>query len=158
MKLNVYSRPARTVWHKLALLLASMLVTLMACTSNPDEARVANEGPGDHDEGKRTTHTPALITQMPQRESGPALEEITVSARKSEYVHYDMLSSTGSHPMTGKVAHDALAHLRMPAAALNRENYAEYERNAIQRVSETPVSTFSVDVDTGSYANIRRNA
>src|SRR5690606_29366466 len=36
------------------------------------------------------------------------------------------------------------------------ENYAEREDNPVQRVSEQPVSTFSVDVDTGSYSNVRR--
>ena len=44
----------------------------------------------------------------------------------------------------------------MSAPAVNRENYAEIERNGIQRVAEQPVSTFSIDVDTGAYSNIRR--
>lgn len=38
----------------------------------------------------------------------------------------------------------------------NTENYAHVEDNAIKSVAEAPVSTFSIDVDTGSYANIRR--
>ena len=38
----------------------------------------------------------------------------------------------------------------------DRENYAKIEANAIQRVAESPVSTFSIDVDTGSYSNVRR--
>ena len=40
-----------------------------------------------------------------------------------------------------------------------REPGEQYERlpdNPVQRVAETPVSTFGVDVDTGSYANVRR--
>jgi len=37
-----------------------------------------------------------------------------------------------------------------------REQYANLPDNPVQRVAETPVSTFSVDVDTGSYANVRR--
>jgi Ca-activated chloride channel family protein len=36
------------------------------------------------------------------------------------------------------------------------ENYAPIEDNGIQRAAEQPVSTFSIDVDTGSYANVRR--
>jgi Ca-activated chloride channel family protein len=42
------------------------------------------------------------------------------------------------------------------AEAANRENYADLEANPIQRVAEQPVSTFSIDVDSGSYANVRR--
>ena len=38
----------------------------------------------------------------------------------------------------------------------NTERYAEHRDNPVHRVSEEPVSTFSIDVDTGSYANVRR--
>jgi len=37
-----------------------------------------------------------------------------------------------------------------------REQYKNLPDNPVHRVAETPVSTFSVDVDTGSYANVRR--
>ncbi|HET6603784.1 MAG TPA: VWA domain-containing protein [Xanthomonadaceae bacterium] len=38
----------------------------------------------------------------------------------------------------------------------NREQYARLDANPVHRVAESPVSTFSIDVDTGSYANVRR--
>ena len=38
----------------------------------------------------------------------------------------------------------------------NRERYAGREVAAVQAVADQPVSTFSVDVDTGSYSNVRR--
>jgi Ca-activated chloride channel family protein len=38
----------------------------------------------------------------------------------------------------------------------NRERYQGEEVAAVQAVGEAPVSTFSIDVDTGSYANVRR--
>lgn len=44
-------------------------------------------------------------------------------------------------------------HANVP---LDRENYAQLVSNPVKRASEEPVSTFSVDVDTGSYANVRR--
>lgn len=37
-----------------------------------------------------------------------------------------------------------------------RENYGHFDANPVQRVAEQPVSTFSIDVDTGAYANVRR--
>ncbi|HEX8062091.1 MAG TPA: VWA domain-containing protein [Allosphingosinicella sp.] len=37
-----------------------------------------------------------------------------------------------------------------------RERYQALQANPVKRVAEAPVSTFSVDVDTGSYANVRR--
>jgi Ca-activated chloride channel family protein len=38
----------------------------------------------------------------------------------------------------------------------NRENYEELSENPIQSTRENPVSTFSIDVDTAGYSNIRR--
>jgi Ca-activated chloride channel family protein len=43
-----------------------------------------------------------------------------------------------------------------PAEPANTEEYAGIEDNPVRRVSDHPVSTFSVDVDTGSYSNVRR--
>ena len=39
---------------------------------------------------------------------------------------------------------------------INTENYAHRDSNPVQLVTEQPVSTFSIDVDTGSYTNVRR--
>jgi len=38
----------------------------------------------------------------------------------------------------------------------NTENHQHYNENGIKSVVQNPVSTFSIDVDTGSYTNIRR--
>ena len=43
-----------------------------------------------------------------------------------------------------------------PLAAAERETYAHLEANPVQRAIEQPVSTFSIDVDTGAYSNVRR--
>ncbi len=39
---------------------------------------------------------------------------------------------------------------------IDRDRYEETETNPIHVVAETPVSTFSIDVDTASYSNVRR--
>ena len=46
--------------------------------------------------------------------------------------------------------------IRGTAEAPNRERYAHSDANPVHRVADAPVSTFSIDVDTGSYSNIRR--
>jgi Ca-activated chloride channel family protein len=40
--------------------------------------------------------------------------------------------------------------------AHNTESYGDYQENVPTLVRDTPVSTFSIDVDTGSYTNARR--
>jgi len=57
---------------------------------------------------------------------------------------------------SGYYAAEMEAHFRLPSRPLDRENYAHLDDNPIHLVSEDPVSTFSVDVDTGSYSNLRR--
>jgi Ca-activated chloride channel family protein len=54
-----------------------------------------------------------------------------------------------------------ISHFNEPSPYPNatqpdRENYAVIDANPVHRVIEQPVSTFSIDVDTGSYSNIRR--
>ena len=49
-----------------------------------------------------------------------------------------------------------LPNLVAPSQIENRERYAGKEVAAVQRVVDSPVSTFSIDVDTGSYSNARR--
>lgn len=43
-----------------------------------------------------------------------------------------------------------------PPQADNSERYQHLDDNAIKQVAADPVSTFSLDVDTGSYSNVRR--
>jgi Ca-activated chloride channel family protein len=43
-----------------------------------------------------------------------------------------------------------------PAADLNREAYAHVAENEFNHVRDQPLSTFSIDVDTASYSNVRR--
>ena len=53
----------------------------------------------------------------------------------------------------------ALAELdaiRRPSGPVDRERYGHFEDNALRLAAEHPFSTFSVDVDTGSYSNVRR--
>lgn len=45
---------------------------------------------------------------------------------------------------------------QQPYPSHNREQYKPIQENGFKFVSQSPQSTFSVDVDTASYANIRR--
>ncbi|MDQ3143591.1 MAG: VWA domain-containing protein [Pseudomonadota bacterium] len=53
-------------------------------------------------------------------------------------------------------ASPAIAGVPAYARAEDRERYAGKKVAAVQRAADTPVSTFSIDVDTGSYSNSRR--
>lgn len=51
-----------------------------------------------------------------------------------------------------------VAPASMPADVSRQDNerYGEIQENGVKEVSQSPISTFSADVDTGSYANVRR--
>ena len=48
--------------------------------------------------------------------------------------------------------------MQMPAEPepVDRENYDKIKQNVIKNAVNEPVSTFSIDVDTGAYSNVRR--
>ncbi len=50
----------------------------------------------------------------------------------------------------------ALREVAAKTAEPNRENYQHQTENPVKSVQSEPVSTFSIDVDTGSYSNVRR--
>ena len=63
--------------------------------------------------------------------------------------------ASAKHTVAGKRAF----MVRPPAAPVlprNTERYAAQDPNPVRSVAQEPVSTFSIDVDTGSYANTRR--
>lgn len=82
-------------------------------------------------------------------------EAAPVSELQSEPVHGALSKRMPlPAPMTTRLVMQesaAMAYRSEP-----REQYKNLPDNPVHRVAETPVSTFSVDVDTGSYANVRR--
>lgn len=49
------------------------------------------------------------------------------------------------------------APIRAPSAGIDRERYGEIQDNPVHAAAEDPVSTFSIDVDTGAYSLVRRH-
>jgi Ca-activated chloride channel homolog len=97
------------------------------------------------------------------------------AAKKEELSSNDVLETRTRTSQPGKMKTIAAAELSAyqadmdagrvfaPAVAptypidhVDRENYLHYETNPIKLAAQEPVSTFSIDVDTASYANVRR--
>ena len=64
-----------------------------------------------------------------------------------------VVTSSADHYARRDVAERVLYH---PQPYVDRENYLDIIENSIKRVSDEPLSTFSIDVDTAGYANVRR--
>jgi Ca-activated chloride channel family protein len=156
-----------TLARRIVLVLASMLLTLMACSTQNDQPRSQSvqgqQGQSDtvvkNDEGKLTANIPPEEHDAAGANSTSttgSIQEVIVTARKSRGNLAEMPAALMSRPMAAYDVADQLAYLRAPSESINRENYGHLARNAIHLVSETPVSTFSIDVDSGSYTNVRR--
>ena len=78
---------------------------------------------------------------------------------RSKRTELEAIEVTGSHLQAqAPLAPPPAPTVAMPPPPVERntENYAAFEDNGIVRAAEQPVSTFSIDVDTGSYSNVRR--
>lgn len=125
----------------LAGLAATVLVALGACSAAKSEAPAADNA------------APTLSDQTAER------------AQLHEHLAAAPVAEPAKRAALGRVAslHSTSALMPMPADAwpagyrdANREQYQKLADNPVHAVVETPVSTFSIDVDTGSYANVRR--
>lgn len=117
-----------------ALATAVLVVGLAACTTTSHEASGAPEA--------ADAYAAPAITPPP-----PPSPSLSRSRREAAYSAAPALQSitvTGSRSGLPMAPH------------ANTENYATSHDNPVHRTSDAPVSTFSVDVDTGSYTNVRR--
>jgi Ca-activated chloride channel family protein len=85
--------------------------------------------------------------------------EVAETTATTEYSRATPAPAPAAGPsgvVTLKAVPEANYTYRPPREGLDREAYQHLEDNPVKRVAEHPVSTFSVDVDTGAYANVRR--
>ena len=92
-------------------------------------------------------------------------ESVTVVAGQTVFVSFALTPAGPGAMLDAVVPMDALAQPRMLARSMspawgpsdfNTESYAHIRENDFQRVATSPLSTFSIDVDRASYANVRR--
>ncbi len=146
--------------------LLSCLLLLAAC-ANQEQGQVATPGNlpelvvGKAAEPVAIDAQPALADK--EVKSGRLKQKYelaagTVSApvRSEERVAAYGLSKSMVGDAYNVPASPAPASIYMQQAMPEREQYGAIVENPIKQVAESPVSTFSIDVDTGAYANVRR--
>lgn len=145
----------------------AVIVTLLAtaCVGSRDEQSTAHE-PVDGVSDANSVQS----TELPEADSpvsmsgvrastpgsGSGVEEIVVSSRRKSLSLQGVPASIGAGRMAMESSYYAPPSIRVPVEPLDRENYEHIAQNPVRLVSENPVSTFSIDVDTGAYSNMRR--
>ncbi len=153
---------------KIQTLLATLFIaTLTACAvDKSDQSQLAGS--------PETKQLVEEVTQPASRDNEQVIIAIPAPAElrpKDEYQRSDVRTY---HEQAALQEHDAvMAHKRtavsgmvMPGSTMHdirhaseplyRENYQHFDSQSVIRVATNPVSTFSIDVDTGSYTNMRR--
>jgi Ca-activated chloride channel family protein len=108
----------------------------------------------ENDEARETTHTPGNAGperhEAPAQTSGAASEQVAASLSMQR--SHKLLAQDAARPVPQPLD----PNIVWPVEPTDRENYAALDDNPVRLVHEHPVSTFSIDVDTGAYANVRR--
>jgi Ca-activated chloride channel family protein len=110
---------------------------------------------------------PELIDESNQAHNPTSHREVKNSAIDvlgHQSMSQDRLAVMSRAPMVplanrvaGKVEGACCDHFtRWATEPLDRENYEHFDENPVKLAAEHPVSTFSIDVDTGAYSNVRR--
>jgi len=115
---------------------------VIAQTPFEDKSRPENESNG------RRNQADAVIAYQQEYDRTSSAKQMSADSYKIERVPQ---SSTAL--LTGIIAQPNIRHATEP---LYRENYQHFDNQQVIRVTSNPVSTFSVDVDTGAYTNMRR--
>ena len=137
-----------------ALFLILFFLLPAACGENPGQTG-AEEAPVDNDREK--------IAQLLKPNSKKELEHNTAtvsSAEGASYLHKDQVPARlAESAVVMDQRHYPTPYpgpdLR-PPGKWNRESYEPIEDNRFINSLNDPLSTFSIDVDTASYANVRR--
>jgi len=119
--------------------LAAILLALSACS--------VNEGQ------KLPEEAPSGTTKSVERDALIREEAVVTGTAPAATVENRALSVASMQDHSGLVS---LPCCYPVYPAQDRENYQHFDENPVKLVREQPVSTFSIDVDTGSYANVRR--
>ncbi|WP_372012711.1 vWA domain-containing protein [Pseudoxanthomonas sp. 10H] len=123
-----------------------LALALAGCHSAPPAGSVREEPPV-----AAWTADPAAAAPLAPPPPPPAIAAMEAARAKQRQ---DAMASQAQVHLAAQ-ARMALAPPPLAPAA-NTERYEGRDDNPVRRASEQPVSTFSIDVDTGSYANVRR--
>lgn len=128
-----------------AALLAALLLCLSACALD-DTVSPSTVAPVAQPEPELVAPPappPVAAVPRPQIAAAAAADAMADAQRSSKRMQQE--SRIGFMPPP-----------HSPPPAESRERYADIRSNPLQRVAESPVSTFGIDVDTGAYSSVRR--
>jgi Ca-activated chloride channel family protein len=114
---------------------------MSACAAHREEKAAANAPP------------PRQAAESP---STPVAVEPPAGVRPAAELRREAASALVVDAALATKAQSAICCPPVYAQPTNTERYQHLDDNPVRLAAEQPVSTFSIDVDTGAYANVRR--
>jgi len=131
-----------------AIALSALALWLVGCHTTVPATTAARQPPAQTTAPANTSLEEVVVTDASRQLSPPPPAKVAGLSRSAA-------DSLGLVSVTG-----ANFYLAAPATSwapdADRERYASIQDNGVVAAAEQPFSTFSIDVDTGSYSNVRR--
>jgi Ca-activated chloride channel homolog len=97
----------------------------------------------------------ATPTPISTTHASDSVEEIQVAGAKAAIQNVQKMEREAKRAAPAPAALMAMHEVGAPPPP-NTENYQHKDESPVKVTAKEPVSTFSIDVDTGAYANVRR--
>ncbi len=134
------------------IILLSITTLLAACAGQqPDQKITAQNEPKEES-------TSSIKPNKPQVGISQIGDVILTDAESDALYQIQATSGKANRKMKAesKIAYHPPMPMPQSVQPQDNENYKHFENQSVQSVFNNPISTFSIDVDTGSYANVRR--
>ncbi|MGO2479327.1 MAG: vWA domain-containing protein, partial [Pseudoalteromonas sp.] len=141
----------------LTVLSSAILVGLAGCNQTSRNEVTEQEEQLDSNEVTQTkVDNKQRLSQQYQLQKEPVLQvrNSNIHVASLEKVPQDLMHTNAV--TTSAMPQPAIIDDGTFTTKQDRENYLKSQQNPVKQVKVAPVSTFSIDVDTGSYSNTRR--
>ncbi|MDW9342256.1 VWA domain-containing protein [Escherichia coli] len=137
------------------MLLISSLI-LSGCGPEPDDKESQQQQPSTPSDQQVLVAQQAAIKEVEQSAAAAkAAADAKTLAQQEVQQYSDKQTLQGrlqEAPTFARAAKANATHIANPGTA----RYQQFDDNPVKQVAQNPLVTFSLDVDTGSYANVRR--
>ncbi|MCN5662376.1 VWA domain-containing protein [Escherichia coli] len=96
------------------------------------------------------------VTKVAEQSAAKAAADAKALAQQEVQQYSDKQALLGRLQAAPKYQHAAREKAASQIANPGTARYQQFDDNPVKQVAQNPLATFSLDVDTGSYANVRR--
>jgi Ca-activated chloride channel family protein len=142
------------------------VTALVAACASQEQAQRKDSEDGAHANNQSTQPAtePAQLEEVavtgmrraPHQEAGRAQGALDKAAREADDSRVVPIATISQVASPAEIVAPACCYAPAFQQPANTERYQHLDESAVHLVADQPVSTFSIDVDTGAYANVRR--